>query len=381
MKEKKFLFTPGPINTSPTVKQAMLRDVGSREPDFLAVVRDIRHRLLALSGVSQEDGYEAIPMQGSGTFAIESVICSTMGPEDRLLVLVNGAYGRRIHQIAQRWGIRCDLMEWAENQVPELHRVEQQLASDPGYTHLAAVHCETTSGIVNPVELIGRVALGYGCRFMVDAMSSFAAIPVDVAEANIDFLVASANKCLEAVPGFAFVIANRVVLQQRPCPPRTLSLDLLEQWQELEASGQFRFTPPTHAMLACHQALVELEQEGGIDARAARYRQNQQTLLREMSRLGFRAYVPPEQQSPVITAFGYPADPKFNFEVFCERLGDRGMVIYPGKVARVESFRIGSIGQIGSQDVEALVGAVEAVLGEMGVRVPIDTARAGGNEA
>ncbi|MDH3585224.1 MAG: 2-aminoethylphosphonate--pyruvate transaminase, partial [Phycisphaerae bacterium] len=144
---------------------------------------------------------------------------------------------------------------------------------------------------------------------------------------------------------------------------------------------QFRFTPPTHAMLACHQALVELEQEGGIDARAARYRQNQQTLLREMSRLGFRAYVPPEQQSPVITAFGYPADPKFNFEVFCERLGDRGMVIYPGKVARIESFRIGSIGQIFSKDVEALVGAVEAVLGEMGVRVPIDTARAGGNEA
>jgi 2-aminoethylphosphonate-pyruvate transaminase len=368
---KKRLFTPGPLNTSATVKRAMLRDVGSRDEDFIRIVGEIRQRLLELAGVSQAAGFEAIPMQGSGTFGVEAVISTALEPDDRLLVLVNGAYGRRIHQIAQRWQIPCGVVESAENEPPDLAQAERMLASQPGYTHLAAVHCETTSGILNPLEEMGALAKRHGCRFIVDAMSSFGAIPVPVRNAHIDFMISSSNKCLEGVPGFSFIIANRQTLQSRPTAPRTLSLDLIEQWEGLEANGQFRFTPPTHAMLAFHQALAELEQEGGVSARAERYRKNHQTLLQGMGGLGFREYVPRQWQSPIITTFLHPADERFEFQEFYRRLAARNLVIYPGKLTQVDSFRIGTIGQIYPADVEALLSVMRSSLQEMKVALPL----------
>ena len=360
----KLLFTPGPLTTSETVKQAMLRDLGSRDSEFIHAVREVRRRLVALSGASESD-YTAIIVQGSGTFGVESVIGSTIPPNGKLLVVINGAYGRRIASIAAVLKIDYSELIFAENEIPTPEAVRAALAADPQITDVAVIHCETTTGIINPVEAIGAVVKEFDCCYIVDAMSSFGAVALDMKASNIDFLVSSANKCIEGVPGFSFVIARRLTLAASRGYARSLSLDLLAQWEGLEETGQFRFTPPTHAILAYYQALQELEAEGGIDARGARYRSNYETCLAGMQQLGFKPYLDPQNRGYIITSFHYPEHPNFNFKKFYENLSEKGYVIYPGKLSKVDCFRIGHVGRIGPADVNGLLAAIRSALVEM----------------
>ena len=362
----KTLFTPGPLTTSHTTKLAMLRDLGSRDAEFIGMVRAIRRRLLALGGV-EDRGYEAIPMQGSGTFGLESVISSTVPPQGKMLVVVNGAYGRRIAQIASVLKIETVALTYPETELPDVNQVAAALELDPAITHVALVHCETTTGIFNPIREVGAIARRFGRYYFVDAMSSFGAVPLNLADCCIDYLVSSANKCIEGVPGFAFVLARREALLATEGFARSVSLDLLAQWKGLEHDGQFRFTPPTHALLAFHQALLELEQEGGVEARATRYRQNYRTLVNGMRALGFEEYLLPELQGYIITTFRYPSDPRFNFSEFYRRLNDKGYVIYPGKVSQDNCFRIGHIGRIFESDICDLLAAIRTTTDEMGI--------------
>ena len=364
----KLLFTPGPLTTSSTVKQAMLRDLGSRDFAFIELVRDIRRRLVDLGEVG-EDAYTAIPMQGSGTFGLEAVLSSTIPPDGKLLTVVNGAYGRRIVQMAQVLKIPTVVLEVAENQPPRPADVDNMLAGDSAITHVCVAHCETTTGIINPVMAIGEVVHCHKRRYFVDAMSSFGAVPLDLGAAHVDYLVSSANKCIEGVPGFAFVIARLDALTQTAGYARSLSLDLLAQYKGLEANGQFRFTPPTHSLLAFHQALLELTTEGGVVGRGERYRTNYETLVAGMRALGFAEYLAPEDQGYIITSFRYPNHANFRFEDFYERLNARNFVIYPGKVSDADCFRIGNIGRIFPADVQNLLAAIRSVLGEMDIEI------------
>jgi 2-aminoethylphosphonate-pyruvate transaminase len=366
MDPSKLLFTPGPLTTSATVKEAMLRDLGSLDSDFLASVRNIRMRLLDVGPYSPED-YECVLMQGSGTFVVESVISSVLPRDGKLLVLANGAYGRRIAQIARVHGIALEVFEIAENRkfTPEL--VAQYLASVTGITHVAVVHCETTSGILNRVEEIGDVVHRAGAAYIVDAMSSFGAIPIDMAGSHIDYLISSANKCIEGVPGFGFVLANRHALNSAKGQARTLSLDLYDQWDSMEATGHFRFTPPIHTLLAFEQALNELDEEGGMRARGERYQQNHIALCRGMKAIGFEIYLAEEDQSFIITSFRYSSNPAFRFADFYSRLWSLGFAIYPGKLSHEACFRIGTIGRITVEDIEALLEAIQRVLRDMDV--------------
>lgn len=370
MTASKLLFTPGPLTTSATVKAAMLHDAGSRDDDFIQIVQEIRERLLALGGAASAGGagdYECVLMQGSGTFAIESVISSAIPREGKLLVLVNGAYGRRIAQMARIHGIETETLETEENRIVSPQAVAERLAASRDITHVAVIHCETTTGIVNPIEEIGVVAEEAGAAYIVDAMSSFGAIAVDLEAVRIDFLISSANKCIEGVPGFGFVLARRQRLLEAKGQARTLSLDLHAQWAGLESNGQFRFTPPTHALLAFHQALLELEMEGGVAGRCARYLANHEVLMRGMLEMGFEPYLAPEHLSCIITTFRYPQDPRFSFQEFYRRLSDLGFVIYPGKLTAEPCFRIGTIGRLSPQDFEGLLDATRQALSEMGV--------------
>ena len=367
----KLLFTPGPLTTSRTVKQAMLHDAGSRDPGFIELVQDIRGQLLRLGGVSREAGYEAVLLPGSGTYGVESVISSALPRDGKLLTIVNGAYGERIVTMAARYGIPTVVSRQDENQLPSVSAIEATLKNDVQITHVAAIHCETTTGILNPIEAIGAVVKQYNREFIVDAMSSFGAIPLNLAEVGVAYLISSANKCIEGVPGFSFVLARRAALLATEGRARTLSLDLLAQWQGLELNGQFRFTPPTHALLAFAQALKELAEEGGVAGRGARYRENHVALLNGMSALGFRSYLPADIQSCVITTFHYPADPNFVFEEFYQRLFLKGFVIYPGKLTRLDCFRIGNIGRLYLEDIQSLVTAITAVLKEMQIATPL----------
>jgi 2-aminoethylphosphonate-pyruvate transaminase len=335
----------------------MMRDLGSRDREFLEIVRDIRKRLLAIGGAQGGD-YECVLMQGSGTFAVESVISSVIPRGGRLLVLVNGAYGRRIVQMARVHGIEVQVLESPENQKILASDVRQHLAATPGTTHVAVIHCETTTGIVNPIVEIGKAVKDAGGLYMVDAMSSFGAIPVSLANASIDFLVSSANKCIEGVPGFGFILARRAALEGTRGQARSLSLDLHAQWAGLEGDGQFRFTPPTHALLAFHQALNELDAEGGVAGRSARYQENHRVLAEGMAALGVEPYLSQEDQSCIITTYRYPADPGFSFEDFYSRLSELGFVIYPGKLSQAPCFRIGTVGRLNSEDIKGLLAAI-----------------------
>jgi 2-aminoethylphosphonate-pyruvate transaminase len=344
----------------------MLRDVGSRDAEFLSVVSQVRHRLLEL-GHAANGSYEAVLMQGTGTFAVESVLTSAVPSSGKLLVASNGAYGHRLAEIATVLGIACQTIVLEEARPVQGEHVRRALAEDPAITHVGVVHCETSSGMLNPVVELGSSVRELGRIFIVDAMSSFGGIPIDISEAKIDFLVSSANKCLQGGPGFAFVLARRDLLEGSEGHARSVSLDLVAQWREFERSGQFRFTAPTHALLAFRQALEELQEEGGIEARAARYSANQTALMEGMAELGFEAYLRPEHQSHFITSFRFPSHRRFEFPTFYRRLSELGFVIYPGKLSNAECFRIGTIGHIFPRDIRALVQAIRQVLGEMQV--------------
>lgn len=363
------LFTPGPLTTSCTVKEAMLRDLGSRDAEFINVVKEVREILLKLSGQSQADGYEAILMQGSGTFGIESLVSSVIPNTGKLLVVINGAYGRRIRDISKRHGIDTVTIEMAENTPAVPEQVRVSLSEDDSITHVALVQCETSSGVLNPIHEIGSVVKKFKRIFIVDAMSSFGGMPLNIADSGIDFLVSSSNKCIEGTPGVSFVIANRQLLLESANTARTVSLDLLAQWEGLEKSGQFRFTPPTHVLLALRQALRELEDEGSVAGRAKRYAANHTSLLHGMRRMGFREYVPVKSQSHIITTFLYPEHPNFEFETFYQGLSDKGMVIYPGKLTEVDCFRIGNIGRLFESDIDLLLTAIQGTLSVMNVAV------------
>jgi len=365
----KLLFTPGPLTTSLSVKQAMLHDAGSWHFEFNALVATVRDRLLKLAGVSREAGWEAVLLQGSGTFGVEAVFQTCVPPEGKVAVLTNGAYGDRIVQMLKHAKIAHAVLRTTEDQPADPAALDAMLASDKAVTHVAVVHCETTTGILNPIEALGRVCRKHGRINVVDAMSSFGAIPIDLEACGVDYLISSANKCIEGVPGFSFVLCRRSVLLACEGYARSLSLDLLGQLKGLEKNGQFRYTPPTHSILAFDQALRELDAEGGPAARGARYRRNHEVLIQGMQDLGFRIYLDPSVQSYIITSFYFPDDPKFTFESFYRRLSDKGFIIYPGKISQADTFRIGSIGRLFEADMQALVLAIGETVKEMGIQL------------
>lgn len=362
----KLLFTPGPLTTSKSVKEAMLRDLGSRDAAFIEIVREIRQRLLEVGGV--HDGtYEAVLMQGSGTFAIESVVSSVIPRDGKLLVAVNGAYGRRMAQIARTLAIETETIVAPEAKPIDPVQIRDALARDSAITHVGIIHCETTTGILNPVDAVGPMVRSFQRTFIVDAMSSFAGVPVDISGWGIDFLISSANKCIQGVPGFGFVLARRDRLLEAAERARSVSLDLASQWKAMETDGQFRFTPPTHVLLAFWQALKELDAEGGTAARGTRYAENARILVDGMAKLGFEPYLAPEHRSHIITSFRYPACSDFDFKEFYQRLSDKGFVIYPGKLTDCDCFRIGTIGHIFPDDIRALLVAIRNSLEELGI--------------
>ncbi len=367
----KLLFTPGPLTTSLSVKQAMLHDAGSWHFEFNGVVARIREGLLKLAGLSRDSGWEAILMQGSGTFGVEAVFQTCVPPNGKVAVLANGAYGERLAVMLLLARIDHVVLRSPENRPTDPAELENLLGRDTAITHVAVVHCETTTGILNPIAQLGRIAKARNKIFVVDAMSSFAGMPIDFEGCGIDYLISSANKCVEGVPGFSFVLCRSDALKTCEGFARSLSLDLLAQLKGFEKNGQFRYTPPTHAILAFDQALRELDLENGISGRGRRYAQNHEVLLRQMGRLGFRPYLDPRVQSHIITAFITPEDEHFSFETFYRKLSERGFIIYPGKLTQVDTFRIGTIGRIFPADLEQLAHAAGLVLEEMGCKIPV----------
>ena len=353
------LLTPGPLSTTPTVKAAMLRDWCTWDADYNDLVQGIRRKLVELATASSRDEYSSVLMQGSGTFCVEAALGTVIPAGGKILILANGAYGDRMAVIAQRLRIAHTVLRSAETEWPDVSKVRDALDNDPSISAVAMVHCETTTGILNPLVEVSSLARDHGCVFIVDAMSSFGGIPMDIGALGIDFLISSANKCLQGVPGFGYVIARKSLLEACEGNSRSLSLDLYDQWRTMENdNGKWRFTSPTHVVRAFAQALQELEVEGGVEARHARYCANHRELVTGMTRLGFSCLLDAGLQSPFITSFLEPSTPRYLFRRFYADLKARGFVIYPGKVSKANTFRIGTIGDVRPATIRSLVAAV-----------------------
>lgn len=355
------LLTPGPLSTTATVRAAMLQDSCTWDADYnQGVVEPIRRELVRLAtGPEYQSDYSVVLLQGSGSYVVESVLGSAIGADECLLIINNGAYGARMGEMARCLGLRHYELDCGETTRPEPAAIEAMLARHPEITHLAMVHCETTTGMLNPLEEVAELCQRRGIRLIVDAMSSFGGIPIDMGRLGIEFLISSANKCIQGVPGFGFVIARRAALAACAGRARSVSLDLHAQWQTMEQQGgKWRFTSPTHTVLAFAQALRELDEEGGIAARHQRYSENQRTLVAGMAALGFAPLLPEKWQSPIITAFYSPAHPDYRFADFYQRLKAQGFVIYPGKVSQADCFRIGNIGDVTPERVRDLLAAM-----------------------
>ncbi|SVA28702.1 uncharacterized protein METZ01_LOCUS81556 [marine metagenome] len=348
-----------------------MQEYSTWDVDYNGIVQSIRTRLveLATGDAANPDTHTAVLMPGSGTFTVESVVGSVIPSDGKLLVLNNGAYGARITTIARMLKVDTVELGQAEIEPTDLGQVEQMLAGDPEITHVAMVHCETTTGMLNPVEAVGKIVRRLGRVFILDAMSSFGGIPMSMELTGAHYLISSANKCIQGVPGFGFVVADRAMLEATEGWSRSHSLDLFDQWREMETNGgKWRFTSPTHVVSAFARALDELKDEGGIEARHTRYVANQKTMVKGMRALGFRTLLGDDLQSPIITSFYYPDDVEFEFQKFYDALKSRGFVIYPGKVSHAQCFRIGSIGDVQPEDMTGLVGRISEVIDELGVR-------------
>ena len=360
------LLTPGPLTTALPTRMAMLRDWGSWDSNFNAVTAVVRERLLAIANAAAT--HVCVPMQGSGTFSVEAAVNTLVPRTGHVLVLINGAYGTRFAKLAQMMGRRVSVFQTAEDVPTTAADVERLLAADASITHVGLVHCETSTGILNPLREIADVVARRGKSLIVDAMSSFAAIPIDAQVMPFDALVAASGKCVEGPPGMGFVIVRKSALERCAGNSTSLSLDLYDQWQYMEKTTQWRYTPPTHVLVAFAAALEAFVTEGGQPARLARYTRNYETLVRGMADLGFRPFLHPRIQAPIIVTFHAPADPRYTFRDFYDRVREKGFVLYPGKLTQVETFRVGCIGAIGPDEMRHAVNAVRDTLAEMGIQ-------------
>ena len=362
----KKLLTPGPLTTSMTTKEAMLHDWGSRDKKFIDLNSSIRESLVKL--IDGEDNYQCVPMQGSGTFAVESMVSSLTSKDSKILILINGAYGQRMKKMCTY--LNRDFIEYevAEHEVHELIKIEE-LIDNNNLTHVFTVYCETTSGILNPIEDIAKLVESKKLSLFIDAMSAFGALPLSAKNVSFDAVAASSNKCLEGVPGVGFILVKNNVIQNAKGNSHSLSLDLYDQWQAMEKNKQWRFTPPTHVLAAFSQAIKEHEKEGGVQGRYNRYKNNCDIICNGMKELGFEQLLPENLQAPIIITFKQPNDSNFNFDKFYNALSDKNFLIYPGKLTVAETFRIGCIGDLNENDMKETLSAVKEVIQELDLKI------------
>ena len=365
MDRDRILLTPGPLTTTLRTKLAMLKDWGSWDADFNAVTASLRMRLLDI--VQGHDTHVLVPLQGSGTFSVEAAVATLVPKSGHVLVPDNGAYCKRAAKLTQMMGRRATVMPFPEDAPVSAAAVDDRLKADPSVTHVLLVHCETGTGVENPLAEIAKVCERHGKGLIVDAMSSFGALPIDARGLRFDALIAASGKCLEGVPGMGFVFLRQAVLDACAGNSQSLAMDLHDQHVYMEKTGQWRFTPPTHVVVALHEAVSQFIEEGGQPARLARYTDNCKTLIDGLGALGFKPLLRPEIQAPIIVTFHAPADAHYEFKAFYQAARRRGFILYPGKLTQIETFRVGCIGAIGRNEMGQAVQAVADTLREMGI--------------
>ena len=365
MDRDKILLTPGPLTTTLRTKLAMLKDWGSWDADFNAVTASVRASLLNI--IHGAEAHVVVPLQGSGTFSVEAAVATLVPRDGHVLVLDNGAYCKRAARLTSLMGRRCTVLGFDEAQPVSAAVLSQRLKTDASITHVILIHCETGAGVINPLQAVADVCAAEGKGLIVDAMSSFGALEIDARLTRFDALIAASGKCLEGVPGMGFVFIRKAVMDRCAGQSQSLAMDLHDQYNYMEKTGQWRFTPPTHVVVAMHEAIAQFESEGGQPARLARYVGNFEVLVSGMAKLGFKPFLEPEVQSPIIVTFHAPQHLKYDFKSFYAAVRARGFLLYPGKLTQIETFRVGCIGAIGPQDMAQAVHAVALAMQDLGL--------------
>ena len=365
MDRDNILLTPGPLTTTLRTKLAMLRDWGSWDASFNQLTARVRQSLLAI--VHGQETHVVVPLQGSGTFSVEAAVATVVPRDGHVLVLDNGAYCKRAAKLTNMMGRRCTVVSFGDDEPVSPAALSEKLKEDPSITHVLMIHCETGAGVLNPLQEVADVCAAQGTGLIVDAMSSFAALPIDARKMKFDALIAASGKCLEGVPGMGFVFIRKAVLDGCAGNSQSLAMDLHDQHVYMEKTGQWRFTPPTHVVAALAEAIEQFEDEGGQPARLARYADNCVALVNGMTQLGFKPFLDPSVQAPIIVTFHAPGDTKYDFRKFYEGARAHGFVLYPGKLTQVETFRVGCIGAIGRNEMEQAVHAVGLTLKDLGI--------------
>jgi 2-aminoethylphosphonate-pyruvate transaminase len=361
-----YLLTPGPLSTSARTKESMLRDWGSWDAEFNAITARLRESLVRIA--HGEGTHECVPLQGSGTFSVEAAIGTLVPRHGHVLVPQNGAYCQRIAKICKVLGRLITTIDYREDEPMNAADIDRALAQDPSITHVAVVHCETSTGILNPLHEIALVVARHGKGLIVDAMSSFGALEIDARTTPFDAVIAASGKCLEGVPGMGFVLMRRAALEKCEGNSHSLAMDLYDQWVYMNKTTQWRYTPPTHVVAALDSAVAQYIEQGGLAARGGTYAKNCRELIDGMREIGLRSFLPEAIQAPIIVTFHAPADARYEFKAFYNAVKQRGYILYPGKLTRLETFRVGCMGQLGERGMAGAVQAVREVLQEMGIQ-------------
>ena len=364
MDRDKILLTPGPLTTTLRTKLAMLKDWGSWDADFNAVTARVRSSLLQI--IHGEDSHVVVPLQGSGTFSVEAAVATVVPRDGHILVLDNGAYCKRASKLSSMMGREVTNLLFDEAQPVDPDTLDTYLNKDTSITHVIMIHCETGAGVLNPLQRVSEVCAQHGVGLIVDAMSSFAALEIDARTTRFDALIAASGKCLEGVPGMGFVFIRKEVLAICEGNSQSLAMDLYDQYHYMEKTGQWRFTPPTHVVAALSEAIAQFEEEGGQPARLARYVKNCAALVSGMQALGFKPFLEPAVQAPIIVTFHAPDVPGYDFKAFYKAVSAQGFLLYPGKLTQIETFRVGCIGAIDHHTIGQAVHAIGQALNDMG---------------
>jgi 2-aminoethylphosphonate-pyruvate transaminase len=363
--DEPLMLTPGPATLSMRVKRAMLHDYASGEQKMLDAIAFSRRYILDLCNGAGTHG--AVPIVGSGTSGNEAAIGTLVPENGKLLIHTNGVYGDRLVEIARKIRVPYASFRTAPFTPPTPKQFEAMLDADPAITHVMIVHCETSTGILNPVEEVAALCRKRGVALLIDAVASFGAFALDAKKLGYDAVVCSANKGLQAPPGLAWVVAKKTALEAAKGNAPSLTLDLWDQDQHLERTGMFRFTPATHLLLGMAEALREHAEEGGIEARQARFRASWRRLVDGMRQMGFRTLLEDEVASPIVATFHDPPDPNYSFKRLYDGMKARGFIIFPGRLAAANTFRLACIGIVTERDIGRALDAMAETLRQMGV--------------
>lgn len=360
MSTERVLLTPGPLSISLKTREAMLKDWGSWDSDFNQITARVRERILGI--VNGHGSHECVPLQGSGTFSVEAAIGTLVPTGGHVLIPNNGAYCVRMTRICRILNRVVTQLDYAEDAAINAADIDEALRRDPSITHVALVYCETSAGILNPLDDIAKVVERHGKRLIVDAMSAFGALPIDAQKIRFDAVIAASGKCLEGPPGMGFVVLRKEALLECEGRSHSLALDLYDQWVYMQKTTQWRYTPPTHVVAALDAAIEQYLAAGGREARLKTYQQNCHQLITGMKRLGMKPFLPSEIQAPIIVTFHAPQSPNYQFKSFYEAVKAKGYILYPGKLTQLETFRVGCMGQLGADGMLGAINAIEEVV-------------------